>query len=223
MVVDASTVKKVMVVRHSTYPVRASDESSPHEVWETRMENGDEGILIDTGAAINCVGELFCQRFNNLMRAKGAPPEERVKFERLPNAHYISGLGRGTTRTNTAADIPCHALGLGAGLTHFKGAYLPNQSSPAILGMVSLKSLNAIIDCRDGRQTMYVSPSGQDFEVEQRGNEGRGLPLVCTSSGHMMLPISVYESYFATEGGFEEETEVGSDEMDDEIDIHMLR
>ena len=89
--------------------------------------------------------------------------------------------------------------------------------------MVSLKSLNAIIDCRDGRQTMYVSPSGQDFEVEQRGNQGRGLPLVCTSSGHMMLPISVYESYFATEGGSEQETEVGSDDVNDEIDIHMLR
>ena len=70
---------------------------------------------------------------------------------------------------------------------------------------------------------MYVSPSGRDFEVEQRGNDGRGLPLVCTSSGHMMLPISVYESYFATECGFEEETEVGSDETDNEIDIHMLR
>ena len=218
-----TTVKKIMVVRHSSYPVRASDESSPHEVWETRMENGDEGILIDTGAAINCVGEMFCQRFNDLMKAKGAPPAERVKFERLPNAHYISGLGKGTTKTNTAADIPCHALGLGAGLTHFKGAYLPKQSSPAILGMVSLKSLNAIIDCRNGKQTMYVSPSGHDFEIEQKGEDGRGLPLVCAPSGHLMLPISVYESYFATECGYEVETEVGSDESGDEIDIHMFR
>ena len=223
MVVNTSKVKKVLVVRHSTYPVRATDESSPHEVWETRMDNGDEGILIDTGAAINCVGELFCQRFNDLMEAKGAPPAERVRYEKLPSAHYISGLGRGTTKTSTAADIPCHALGLGAGLTRFKGAYLPNQSSPAILGMASLKSLNAIIDCRDGRQTMYVSPSGRDYEVEQKGEEGRGLPLVCTSSGHMMLPISVYENYLATEQGLKEEAEVSSDETDDEIDIHMLR
>ena len=223
MVVNTSKVKKVLVVRHCTYPVRASEESSPHEVWETRMDNGDEGILIDTGAAINCVGDQFCQRFNDLMEAKGAPPAERVRLEKLPSAHYISGLGRGTTKTSTAANIPCHALGLGAGLTRFKGAYLPKQSSPAILGMASLKSLNAIIDCRNGKQTMYVSPSGQDYEIEQKGEQGRGLSLVCTPSGHMMLPISVYGNYLAMEQRLKEETEVSSDETDEEIDIHMLR
>ena len=38
-----------------------------------------------------------------------------------------------------------------------------------------------------------------------------------------MLPISVYENYLAVEQGLKEETEVSSDETDDEIDIHMLR
>ena len=45
-------------------------------VYETRLEDGDEGILIDTGAAINCVGGHFCDRYNALMEERGAPPTE---------------------------------------------------------------------------------------------------------------------------------------------------
>ena len=95
MTVNSSKVKKVFVVSQYAYPAQASEKSSSHSVWGTRMDNGDEGILIGTGAAINCVGDQFCQRFNDLMEAKGAPPAERVKFETLPSAHYISGqIGR---------------------------------------------------------------------------------------------------------------------------------
>ena len=39
----------------------------------------------------------------------------------------------------------------------------------------------------------------------------------------MMLPISVYGNYLAMGQRLKEETEVSSDETDEEIDIHMLR
>ena len=40
---------------------------------------------------------------------------------------------------------------------------------------------------------MYVSPSGQDYDIQVKGNRGRALPLVRTHSGHIMLPISGYQ------------------------------
>ena len=128
--VQSQGVKKTFFVssHHQNFPIQSqstltSDNSDDHKVCETRLENGDEGILIDTGASINCVGGNFCERYNDLMQSKGAPPSERVKFERLPNPHFISGLGQGATRTTMAASIPCHARGLGGGQTYFKGAY----------------------------------------------------------------------------------------------------
>ena len=172
--------------------VMAMHGDSTQMVYETRSDDGDEGILIDTGAAINCVGGNFCERYDALMEARGAPPTERVTFEPLPAPHFISGLGRGTTRTDIAACIPCHARGLGRGQTYFKGAYLEGQSSPAILGMCSLRSLNGIVDCREGREALYVSPSGHDFEIVQRHDQGRRLELATAKSGHIMLPISGY-------------------------------
>ena len=40
---------------------------------------------------------------------------------------------------------------------------------------------------------MYVSPSGQDYNIHVSGSLGRALPLVRTRSGHIMLPISGYQ------------------------------
>ena len=40
---------------------------------------------------------------------------------------------------------------------------------------------------------MYVSPSGQDYDIQTTGDKGRVLPLVRTQSGHIMLPISGYQ------------------------------
>ena len=127
------------------------------------------------------------------MEERGAPPSERVSFEELPGTHSISGLGKGSEETNVAACIPCHARGLGGGQTFFKGAYLDNQPSPAIMGLCSLKALDCIIDCRGGRETMYVSPQGQDYAIQVTGERGRALPLVRTRSGHIMLPISGFQ------------------------------
>ena len=127
------------------------------------------------------------------MEERGAPPSERVSFEELPGVQSISGLGEGSEDTSLAAKIPCHAHGLGGGRTFFKGAYLAKQSSPAILGMCSLRALNCIIDCRPGRETMYISPEGDDYDIQIRGSVGRALPLVRTRSGHIMLPISGYQ------------------------------
>ena len=103
---QSQTIKNIFMASHQTSPTQASVSSDPHSIYETRLENGDEGILIDTGASINCVGGQFCERYNDLMQARGAPPTERVSFDVLPNPHYISGLGRGTTKTDIAACIP---------------------------------------------------------------------------------------------------------------------
>ena len=76
---------------------------------------------------------------------------------------------------------------------HFQRRILRKQPSPAIMGMCSLKALNGIIDCRSGRETIYVSPSGEDYAIQARGDKGRALPLVRTRSGHIMLPISGFK------------------------------
>ena len=148
--VQSQKVKKVFVSNHRVQPISRTESKEVHGVYETRLDNGDEAILIDTGASINCVGSHFCERYDRLMETRGAPQSERVSFEQLPSTHYISGLGKGVEDTNVAACIPCHAHGLGNGLTYFKGAYLKGQASPAILGMCSLRSLNCIVDCRAG-------------------------------------------------------------------------
>ena len=40
---------------------------------------------------------------------------------------------------------------------------------------------------------MYISPEGDDYDIQISGSLGRALPLVRTRSGHIMLPISGYQ------------------------------
>ena len=49
--------RPVFVVAAHLSPSSSSAGEDTHHVYETRLDDGDEGILIDTGAAINCVGE----------------------------------------------------------------------------------------------------------------------------------------------------------------------
>ena len=78
--------------------------------------------------------------------------------------------------------------------------------------MRSLRSLNGIVDCRAGREALYVSPSGTDFEIIQQKDQGRKLELTTAKSGHIMLPISGYGRNYTQES----QTTVGEEQMFDE-------
>ena len=43
---------------------------------------------------------------------------------------------------------------------------------------------------------MYVSPQGDDYQIETKGCLGTKLPLVRVKSGHLMMPISTYRSHY---------------------------
>ena len=62
--------------------------------------------------------------------------------------------------------------------------------------MCSLSSLSAIVGGRKGRDAMCVSPDGTDYEIVRKWKMRGKLPLARTSSGHIMLPISVYRSHY---------------------------
>ena len=68
--------RPVYVVAAHPSPTSAAAGDDTQMVYETRLDDGDEGILIDTGAAINCVGENFCDRYDALMESRGAPRTE---------------------------------------------------------------------------------------------------------------------------------------------------
>ena len=48
--------RPVYVVAAHPTPSSSATGGDTHMIYETRLDDGDEGILIDTGAAINCVG-----------------------------------------------------------------------------------------------------------------------------------------------------------------------
>ena len=42
---------------------------------------------------------------------------------------------------------------------------------------------------------MYVSPDGDDYQIETKGCLDTKMPLVCVKSGHLMMPISAYHNH----------------------------
>ena len=127
--VKSQKTKKVFAFSNRFRPTQQAYDAEHHMIYETRMENGGEGILIDTGASINCVGRPFCDRLDSLMEERGAPHSERLSFEELPGVQSISGLGKGSEDTSLAAKIPCHAHGLGGG-RHSSRVHILQNSRP---------------------------------------------------------------------------------------------
>ena len=168
------------------WPVQQDTQGVYHT--GTRLPDGRLGLLLDTGAWDNITGSEWA----NAVEERAAQHGHRARREQMARPLEIQGVGNGTQKCEVKAVLPI-ALPRSSGafsLNEYHAPVIPNSPVPGLLGLRSMKSRRTIIDtinnktymCGPGEVQIIVPPGTEIYDC------------VSAPSGHMLLPVSDYDS-----------------------------
>ena len=144
-----------------------------------RLANGAEGLLIDSGAITNLVGDGWVHRSASLAEKRG----QGTTWKNITKCK-VEGVGQGASEITQKATVPiCLSTGIQAS---YEASVVANSQLPALLGLQSLESRQALIDT--GHQKLIL-PGPGGFELKLSPGSV-SLSLERASSGHLLLPSS---------------------------------
>ena len=146
-----------------------------------------EGVLVDTGALDNLMGENWMDRVAGIAKRFGQGVKQRV----LGKAYGVEGVG-GSSQCKAVAEVPiCLPDG---SVAEFIGPVIPSSQIPALWGLRSLDNHRCIIDCHnnllwmvgEGGYELKASPGTRMYKLER------------AMSGHLMFPVTEWNKAKAT-------------------------
>ena len=153
-----------------------------HESYHlrTRLSGNRVGLLVDPGAHDNLMGSETAWR----MSEQTGVPNTSL---RMTKCLQVEGVGKAAQTAESACRV---ALRLqdsnGESLSGtFTAPVIPDSSLPPLLGLKSLRNMNAVIDTRN--QLLYL-PGPAGLRVEPSPGT-RLFSLEMSPSGHLILPI----------------------------------
>ena len=159
-------------------------DDTPMYHSKAHLPTNDEGLLIDPGAFDNLVGDAWVERQGTIAKEHGFEPS----FYDLPKVMRVQGVGKEAQETTKAVRMPGQ-LETGQSL-QYTAPVIPRWGGPALCGLKSLAANDAIMDCRTPEQKLYL---GADTKIVP-GPGTTTLQLYPAMSGHLMLPISRFDS-----------------------------
>jgi hypothetical protein len=162
-----------------------SDTSQSYHAG-TGLDGERFGLLVDPGSWGNLQGSEWLVRAAKCAVHHNLKPEQKKRDKPL----VVGGVGHGTQRCTWECTLPA-ALRRADG-TYTEATYsaptIEGSSCPALLGLQSLMSHKAILDC--GTRTLHLCGDGEAQLTLPPGSES--YPLTQVPSGHLLLPISDY-------------------------------
>jgi hypothetical protein len=162
------------------WPIFESQEQVFHSA--VRLPNG-EGLLIDTGAVSNVMGDGWLERASKRAREHGQGTELTPLQEEQP----IGGVGKQGAVCTHHAQVPI-ALPNGDVGT-FSGNVISESEVPALLGLRSMQEKHTLLDLQNRRMLM-VGPGGYELKLSPGS---KSLRLETSPSGHILLPATEWE------------------------------
>jgi len=167
-----------------------SDEPEPVVLQsfnvDTRLGNGEHGLLVDIGSLGNLAGDVWVQEVAADGMRHGRKPSETKRERPLK----VSGVGNGSQAATFNCKLPI-ALEQTDGNCeggHFDTPTVSNSSLPGLLGLTSLTAKRAVIDLTTN--TLHFLGPG---EPQWNFPEGTvSYQLKKAPSGHLMLPCSKF-------------------------------
>ena len=151
-----------------------------------RTLSGQLGLLVDPGSFGNLVGDAWAQAARAEMNRSGFQASQKTRSSPLE----VGGVGSGTQTCHneitmqTAVRAADGAMASGT----YTAPVIPNSQCPALLGLRSLASNNAVLDMVDNR--LILLPTGAQLEVPT-GAEIFNLER--SQTGHLLLPVTEYD------------------------------
>ena len=112
-----------------------------------------------------------------------------VKYDVLNNPTSISGIGAGALQVTSMCTVPI-SVTPGQPST-FRCALVPGSAAPALLGVDTLRDLNAVIDPRRGQHVLWIADNLDDIRITAGPTASR-IQLERADSGHLMVPCTKY-------------------------------
>ena len=165
-----------------SYPVWSTSSQQDEQAFHStvRLQKGREGLLIDTGAVNNLMGESWLSRAAKLAAEYG----QGTHVEQLNEAKEIGGVGAGNNVCTHHASVP---IALPSGdIGTFEANIIPGSEVPALLGLRSMTKKRTLLDLHSNH-LMFVGQGGYDLQLSPGS---RVMKLENSESGHLMLPAS---------------------------------
>jgi hypothetical protein len=168
-----------------SYPVWSREDAQDESAFHTqvRLPQGREGLLVDTGAVSNLMGENWLSRAAKLAADYG----QGTEIKQLQDAKDIGGVGSGNSKCTHHATVPI-ALPNGD-VGSFEANVIPGSDVPALLGLKSMVDKHTLLDLRHKR-LMFVGPGGYDLTLSPGS---RAMKMENSPSGHLLLPATEWQ------------------------------
>ena len=172
-----------------TYVTYTNAESENKAFITSRISSASgEGLLLDTGAVQNMCGEYWLDRTAQEFNTQTGK-RINVKYDVLQNPTSISGIGAGALQVKSMCTVPI-SVTPGQSST-FRCALVSGSHAPALLGVDSLRDLNAVIDPRQGQDVLWIADNIDDIRITAGPTASR-IQLERAQSGHLMVPCTKY-------------------------------
>ena len=181
------------------WPVEVED----HYSTQLQLQDGDIGLLPDTGAHDGLCGDAWARQQAAECHAHG----KTINQYGLSQPRVVAGVGQGTPSTNYGVSLTT-GLQDTSGNFHeekFEAPCLENSSVPGLMGIKSLRRNDALIRCKTG-EIWFLGQGGVKIEPSPGS---RHFQMREAKSGHWLLPINRFNDQSRT-GNTILATEAGS-------------
>ncbi len=152
----------------------------------TRLKEGGEALLVDTGSKDNLTGGAFIKR-----QEAAAPKGHPTIWKRLPEPKQLSGVGNGIKKCTYSATV--HGIDDKGKINSFTSPVIDKdpetgESSevPALYGREPMAKRNTFVGTRHG--FLHEVPDGKEDQIIwPPGTVHRRCEV--SPSGHLMLPL----------------------------------
>ena len=138
-------------------------------------------MLVDTGAWNNLVGSDWVHRMDKINSSTGKEPSVKTQ---LKHPIRLGGVGKNTQVGTHSVKVPTTVCGDNSA---YMATVIEGSKLPALLGLKTLKSMNAILDLRSKRVILPNTP--EDASISYTSNS-RVIKMEQAPGGFLMIPCS---------------------------------
>ena len=171
------------------------EEPTGHYINKLTLEDGEVGLMPDTGAHDGLCGSAWAVQQATLCRQAGKSYNQK----KMDKPRSVQGVGHGSQTAQ-------YEVSLTAGLqdtsgNHYEEVFtapcLENSGVPGLMGIQSLERNDALIRCKTG-EIWFLGQGGVKLEPSPGS---RHFQMRKARSGHWLLPISKFSSKGARSAG----------------------
>ena len=172
------------------WPAEADTPEDPelfqHYISALSLADGEVGLLPDTGAHDGLCGSHWA-----VSQAKHCQTADKPLSQRpLKDPRTVQGVGKGSQQAEFEVTLTCGLQDVDGNFheQEYTAPCLDDSHIPGLMGIKSLKNLDALIRCKTGEMwflgsggaTIRTSPGSKHFQMKE------------ARSGHWLLPVSKF-------------------------------